>query len=349
MIIVNARFLTQPITGVQRYALEISKRLRAQYDDNELQFVAPSNILHHKEASFLSARVIGRFTGHIWEQLDLSLSIKRGDLLINFCNTAPILVKNKIVTIHDLAYHFDDGWYSKKFKIFYGFLIPKIFKTSKCIVTVSNTVKAEMLNHFRNISSNKIIVIPCALASEFSENAKNGIKDKKILLTVGSIDPRKNLANLIKAFDYLNDKTVILKVVGGGAKSFKENQENLIQNKQIHFLGRISDDELKHLYKKAYAFIFPSFYEGFGIPPLEAFHFNCILLGSDIPVFKEIYQNNMIYFDPKSPKSIAKKIDFVFEMTNQSESLLKGKEKVLSKYSFDVSSNKWVDLIQEVI
>lgn len=349
MIVINARFLTQPITGVQRYAIEISKRLRHNYTENELCFISPKNIIHNEVASQLKVQISGRFTGHIWEQFELPLLVDKHDLLINLCNTAPILIRNKIVTIHDLAYHFDDGWYSKKFKAFYSFLIPRIFQSSLKIVTVSNTVKSEMLNHFKNIPSKKIVVISCALASEFSDNFTNTLKDKKILLTVGSMDPRKNLTNLIKAFDFVNDKGIVLKIVGGGAKSFKKNKNTPYNNRQIEFLGRVNDEELKLLYHKAYAFIFPSFYEGFGIPPLEALHSDCILLGSDIPVFREIYQKNMIYFDPQRPKSIAEKIDFVFGNADQAEVFLEGKNKILSKYSFDDSSEKWKALIQSTL
>ncbi|HCQ75922.1 MAG TPA: glycosyltransferase family 1 protein [Leeuwenhoekiella sp.] len=348
MIIINARFLTQSMTGVQRYALEISRRLRIEFPDDELQFIAPPSILHQQDADFLRVKLVGRFTGHLWEQLELPFYVNKKDLLVNFCNTAPILIKNKIVAIHDLAYHLDDGWYNKKFKIFYNFLIPKIFKSSVYIVTVSETIKKEMINHFGSNYDNNIFVIPCALASDFTTTTTT-TKDKKTLLTVGSLDPRKNLTNLIKAFDYLENDQIILKVVGGGAKNFKVNHLNQIQNNQVYFLGRVSDDELRCLYEEAYAFIFPSFYEGFGIPPLEALNYDCILLGSDIPVFKEIYQNSMIYFDPKRPKAIAEKIDFVFKYPDQAEVFLKGKNKILSKYSFDDSSEKWKALIQSTL
>ncbi|WP_416443475.1 glycosyltransferase family 4 protein [Leeuwenhoekiella sp. A16] len=347
MIVVNARFLSQPITGVQRYALEISKRLRILFDDSELCFLAPPNVVNNKESAALKVKTVGNFTGHFWEQFELPFFVKKSDLLINFCNTAPLSVRNKITVIHDLAYHFDNGWYDKKFKILYQFLIPRIFQNSKKIVTVSNTVKHEILNQFQNVQNKNISVIPCTLADDFHQ-ASSIVKESKLLLCVGSMDPRKNLKNLIKAFDYIEDKDIILKVVGGSGKSFIQGYSfSEEKSSQIKFLGRVSDEELRILYSKSYAFIFPSLYEGFGLPPLEALHFKCVLLGSDIPVFKEIYKDVMVYFNPLDPKDIASKISYVFSNSKEFSSLKS--QKILSKYTLDKSTELWVELIKNTI
>ena len=99
-IVVNARFLSQHITGVQRFAIEISKELNKM--DAQVRFIAPSNIIHKDIANELGAEPIGRLSGHLWEQIVLPKYLKGlgSPLLVNFCNTAPLNYSNNIVTIH---------------------------------------------------------------------------------------------------------------------------------------------------------------------------------------------------------------------------------------------------------
>src|ERR1022692_771063 len=104
MIIVNARFLTQKVTGVQRFAIEISKILHKLND--QIVFVTPFNIVDQNLANDLGAIVIGKNKGTIWDQVDLRyyLILKHNPLLINFCNTGMIFYNKQIVTIHDMSY-----------------------------------------------------------------------------------------------------------------------------------------------------------------------------------------------------------------------------------------------------
>ena len=149
MIVVNARFLTQPLTGVQRFAFEISRALRDLCNDKDLHFVAPSNILTPKKAKELDVEIIGSHTGHLWEQLDLPLYLRKvgNPLLLNFCNTAPIFYKNKLSTIHDITYIRYPQTFSKSFRYFYKVAIPLVLKTSRHVFTVSNFSKQEISDY----------------------------------------------------------------------------------------------------------------------------------------------------------------------------------------------------------
>ena len=145
MLTVNSRFLTQNITGVQRFAIEISKQLKKLLN-SKIQFVAPKNIIHKDLAEELDVKVIGYNTGHLWEQIDLPLYLSSigKPLLLNLSNTAPLFYKNKIVTIHDVAFKRFPQTYSFKFRMFYNLLIPIILKNSKHILTVSEFSKNEI-------------------------------------------------------------------------------------------------------------------------------------------------------------------------------------------------------------
>ena len=118
-IFVNARFLTQHMTGVQRYAVEICLELKRMMGD-DIEFVSPCNIIQKKYAEMLNVRIIGRHKGHIWEQIDLPSYLRKNDnpLLLNLCNTAPLFYKNKIVTVHDVAFMPYPQTFSKSFLYF---------------------------------------------------------------------------------------------------------------------------------------------------------------------------------------------------------------------------------------
>lgn len=104
MIYVNARFLTQPITGVQRYSLEISLQLKQLMPS--IRFVAPQNVIHPEMVEALGVELVGSRTGHAWEQIDLPRFLRSNGspLLVNLANTAPLLYGNKISTLHDIAF-----------------------------------------------------------------------------------------------------------------------------------------------------------------------------------------------------------------------------------------------------
>lgn len=168
MIYVNARFLTQKITGVQRFSIEISKKLKEKIPN--IVFISPKNIIHHDLAQQLDVRIIGNTQGHLWEQVSLPVFLltQKKPLLINLANTAPIFYKNKISTIHDIAVERFPENFSFLFKKYYQFIIPTILENSKLIFTVSEFSKSEISEHF-NINKNKIDVIYNAVNSEFKK------------------------------------------------------------------------------------------------------------------------------------------------------------------------------------
>lgn len=167
MLIINSRFLTQQITGVQRFAIEISLRLKDMLKDNVL-FVAPNNIVQFEIAKQLNVKIIGKHTGHLWEQWDLPKWLKHNGspLLLNLCNLAPLRYKNKISTIHDVSFVRFPQTYSRKFLLLYQFIIPKIILSSKLILTVSQFSKDEIVDVYKT-DDKKIVVVYNAVSSFF--------------------------------------------------------------------------------------------------------------------------------------------------------------------------------------
>lgn len=313
-IVVNARFLTQKITGVQRFAIEMSKHLKEIHP--EIRFVSPPDIMHQELSETLAVEITGKLTSHLWEQIELPVYLRRhgAPLLINFGNTAPLFYRYQIVTIHDLSFLINREWFSKPFIIFYSFLIPKIIIRSRRIITVSENSSRD-IQQLIGIKQEKITVIPCSISDKFRRNHSTGqsVPYNNYVLAVSSLDPRKNFVNLIKAFNTLTDKDIRLVIVGSANRVFGDtNLKQLIEsNPAIVFTGYVSDDELVTLYRNARLFLYPSLYEGFGIPPLEAMACGCPTIVSNTSSLPEVCGDASYYVSPTDISGIAQGIQTV--------------------------------------
>ena len=328
-IYLNARFLTQKTTGVQRFAIEISKQL-TKINPN-IRLVAPANIIHQELALELNVITFGKLSGHLWEQVELPffLKTKGSPLLINFCNTAPILYQNQIVTIHDLAFIVNPKWFSKKFAAFYNFLIPKIARSSKHIFTVSNSSKREICDLLQ-INQDKVSVVYNGVTFKtISDNINTEtLFPERYFLTVSSIDPRKNLQKLIQAFEEWAPKDIKLLVIGGNNHNFANQQVKY--GEQIIPLGYVTDKELINYYQNAVCFVYPSLYEGFGLPPLEALALGTNVIASNILSIKEVCgEHVLMYFDPYNKKNIIEALQFALNNTESPKPI------DLSKFSWE--------------
>lgn len=166
-LVVNARFLTQHMTGVQRYAVEICLELK-RMKGNDIVFVSPCDIVQKKYAEILNVQIIGHHKGHLWEQVDLPIFLKKQGcpLLLNLCNTAPLFYRNKIVTVHDVAFMAYPQTFSKSFLYFYKFMIPRIMRTARKVITVSEFSKNEIVKYY-GIEKSKIAVVYSAVSDIF--------------------------------------------------------------------------------------------------------------------------------------------------------------------------------------
>ena len=347
MIVVNARFLTQKTTGVQRFAIEISKHLKRILP--QVIFVTPYDIIDTALANELNVTITGTNKGVVWEQIDLPryLAKNGSPLLINLANVAPLFYSNQIVTIHDLAFKVNPAWFNKKFVWFYNFLIPRIAKKARKVFTVSNFSKQEIISHLQ-IEAQKIAVIYNSI-TDFPAEENKGNKYGNYLLTVGSIDKRKNISSIFTAIDHLKDKSIKLLVAGDYNPIFNnKNNDSLKNSSQITFLGRVNDAELRNLYQNAMLFIYPSLYEGFGIPPLEAMFYNCPTIVSDIGSLREVCADASLYIDPNSAEDIAKKIENLLNDFALRNALIEKGKLNIKKYSWEKSATLIAETIEQL-
>ena len=347
MIVVNARFLTQNVTGVQRFAIEISKNLLKLNPDG-LTFVAPANILNRQLANELNAKVIGKNCGIVWEQVDLKIFLlqNKKPLLINFCNSGVVFYKNQLVTVHDMSYKINPLWFSRAFYLWYNWLIPHLAEKSVKILTVSNSSKNDIIKYLK-VKPDKIKVIYNSSYINTNNNFEAAEKDKYIL-TISSLEPRKNLNNLIAAFNGIN-KEIKLVIVGLKGNNFKRGLNAGLLNKNIILKGYQSDDELSSLMKHAEALAYCSFYEGFGLPPIEAMAMGCPVIVSDIPAHREACGDAALYADPFSIEDIKEKITAVLADQQLKVNLkLAGRENI-KRFDWFKSARNVLDVINEIV
>lgn len=342
MIVINARFLTQPITGVQRFAIEISKLLKLKLN-GEVCFVTCPGIIHKDLAVELDAKVIGINKSHIWEQIDLHLFLlkKSKPILISFGYTGPLFYKKQIISIHDVAFKLFKNTFSKSFSLVYNFLVPRLAKKCLHIITVSNTAKEELCFEL-DLPSEKITVVYNGISPIFKLKNKFLLKNhhKPYILTVSSHHPRKNYDRLLKAFNGIGTNNVDLYVVGNFIDHFNSDND-IKQISNVKYLTNVSDKQLLVYYQNAEFFIFPSLYEGFGIPVIEAMSQNLRCVISDIPVFREIGDESVTYIDPKSVKSIQMGIEKTLNSPKEEIEYSK-----LLKFNWEDSSDKVINIMK---
>ncbi len=337
--------MAEQITGIQRFAYEMCKALIS--NGVEITILAPKKIRHEYK---LNCRIIkfGIIPGIMWEHFDLLfyLWFHKCPLLINFGSPGPLLYKNRVVSIHDISFYVNPKWFSWWYSAYYRSITSIFSKRSKKIITVSEFSKSEIIKKLKTDSS-KIIVIHNAVSQTMINTKQNIVfKKDKYILTVGSLDPRKNLNKLVEAYNSSDIRNYVkLYIVGKSSPMFNMKSSHSIED---NALGYVSDEELVSLYKNASAFIYLSYYEGFGIPPLEAMSFGCPVILSDIPVFREIYGESALFVDPDNIMEINKTIDLILSNNELREKIiLRGYEKV-KEYSWDLSAYKLVKLIDSI-
>lgn len=316
-VFVNARFLTQPISGVQHFALTVCRSLQKKIPG--IVFITCKDILHEELGKELNVIRVGKLSGHAWEQIDLPAYMNRQKhgLLINLCNTAPLWYKNQFNTIHDLAFEKNEPWFNARFKYYYRWLIPKVAKTCIQLFTVSQ-FSADEISHYYGIQRSQIKI----LGNSFPEDMEMHLKSQEgspltepYFLTVGSMDPRKNLNTVLKAFVEKKWPGIKMVVIGRKNVIFGQTgfEKNILSHPMIMWIDDIDNMRLVQYYKHAVAYINLSFYEGFGLTNLEAMVCGCPVIVSDIPVFHEVCRDSGYYVSPNEKQALAQAMLQVYQ------------------------------------
>ncbi len=356
-IFINGRFLTQSITGVQRSALEFVKSLDDYLSKHpeinqayDISCLVPASYKDDPKSNWNNIKVqrSGKLSGNIWEQVELPFFARKG-LLLCLCNIGPILHFNQIDVFHDASVFSVPEAYSLSFKIKYRLIMWILARTSRSIITDSEFSKKEIAKYL-NISEEKIIVNLLGSehilesAPDYSILNQNGIEENKYILTVGSSSPHKNVISLVNAFKKMK-KGVDLVVVGGKFSKVFQQVEDFQKKENIIRLGYVSDNELKALYEKAICFVFPSYYEGFGLPPLEAMTCGCPVISSSSASLPEVCSDAVIYINPLDVEDILQSMEKIIASSSLQEELRRKGYEQAKKFTWEAAAKKLMNIL----
>ena len=310
-------------SGIGRYLSSLLNSLQ-QIDKANDYFLFSPNVIQYPitNTHFHLCPYYGRFAfqknlpGVLWQQITLPQLLKKHNIDIFWGpeQTLPLGLSccKKILTIHDFVYERYPETMQKTVRWINKHIGEKSIKVAHIIAVNSEFTKTELLHFHPDIDENKIKVVPCGISGNTMPLSPD--QQKKGLLFVGNLEPRKNIGNLIKALEILHQKGISLPLTVVGPKGWKNNSEStLLQestiSRNIRHIGFVNDEELKNLYINSAALVFPSLYEGFGIPVLESLNYGTPVLTTKGSVMEEIVQGCGMYFDARSPESIAHTIE----------------------------------------
>lgn len=328
---VNGRFLSQPVTGVQRFAAEIVRaidELAAGGRWPRTTLLTPPGLRSADTEETLpglrlTAKTVGRRQGQAWEQIDLPQAA-RGGVLINLGNTAPLLRGGRqVVVIHDAGVFDTPYSYAWKFRLWYKLLQHALARAGTRIVTVSEFSR-QRIAACLGIQADRIAVIYEGadhikrLPADETALARHGLPSGGYALVVGSAAAHKNLAALQSAAAAMQRRGMVVAVAGGANRAVFQNSA---EQTALRHLGRVSDAELRALYEHAACLLFPSRYEGFGLPPVEAMMCGCPVIATRGGAVEEVCGTDALYFDVNEPASVVEAVDRLLEAPGLRETL----------------------------
>jgi len=307
-VFLNARFTVQALTGVQRFAQEITR---------ELDRILPMTAI-------VPGRPLAGILGHAWEQAVLPWRA-RGGVLVNLGNTAPLLYERQVVVIHDAGVFATPDAYSAKFRFWYRFVQRHLLRGRTRVVTVSAFSQSAIATAF-GCDAGRITVIGegaehlARVAPNWTVLERNGLRPAGYVLAVGSLAAHKNLAALAATATMLAMRGMDLVVTGGFAAGvFGDNRAGPPAG--CRFVGRVDDAELRALYQGAACFVFPSRYEGFGLPAVEAMTEGCPVVAARAGSLPEVCGDAAVYCDPGDGANIAQAVAVVLDDAMQRAAL----------------------------
>lgn len=351
---INGKFTAQRMTGVQRVAYELTTELaRIANADDAPSLVVPQD--HDPSGLPAGARMqtSDRLHGTLWEQWTLPRTT-RGRTLLSLCNIGPLAKRDQLLMIHDAAVFDLPAGYSLAFRLWYRFAFSILKRRARHIVTVSHFSRARLAARLR-VPPARVSVVPAAVDHIDRIDADPRVLSRLKLdtdgyvLFVGSLAPGKNLARALEAIALMRASHPTLRFViagGANAKIFGARAAGLRDDDPyVTWAGYVTDGELKALYEHAGCFVFPSLYEGFGLPPLEAMRCGCPVVVSHEGALPEVCGGAALFCDAYSPPDIAAAIARVMDDAELRARLRTMGREHARRYSWRRSARALLDIV----
>ncbi len=307
--------------------------------------------IQYKVSTFIHPKILSLLRKvHLQIPYDFLIKTK-GDfaLFTNFVCLPTIFPVKKGIVVHDVCFKERPEFVQQKNRRFLQYFVPVALRKSDVVFTISEATKNAIVSNY-NVQPSKIHITPIPLVESTTDNKVSDVLSIKgsYFLFVGTLEPRKNFMSLVNAYVALpsNIKSQYSLVLAGKPgwnvetemKTIKELQQ---KGEDIILTGYISDAEKEYLYKNASLFVAPSFYEGFGMPIVEAFHARVPVLANDIPVFREVGGNAAAYVDTADVEKL--KEAMIRIITSQPE-----RGRMVSLGTSFLKNYKWEDVAKTV-
>lgn len=357
-------------SGIGQYTYELAKRLHDQgnleFCGNLFNFMSRNETVDTLSEIQMPIRISTIFPygvyRRIWNVMPISYDkfFEQADLNVFFNFVVPPRIKGKVITtIHDMTYlRFPETMERRNLKRLKNGIQHSV-KRSNRILTDSEFSKREIVE-LLSVPEHKVSVVSCApsLTSDVALFADLKQKYKithPYVLYVGTIEPRKNLSRLVNAFAQLQEcENLPHQLVLAGGKGWENEDiyqtvDKMFHNGEVIFTGYVTNAEKNALYQNAELFVFPSLYEGFGIPPLEAMTFGCPVVSSNAASLPEVVGDAAELVDPMNTESIAKGMWKVLSDDLYRAELAQKGYKQAKKFNWDDSAKKLMQICREVL
>jgi glycosyltransferase involved in cell wall biosynthesis len=360
-------------TGVGHYTFEVARCLALDSPQDEFELISPHPFVAQpgdenepEWPSNLSAvRVHANLLERRWWSIGLPLYIRRHPLALFHGTNFEVPVWKgcpTVMTIHDLSVLLYPETHEKRFVRRSRLLLPHMSRRATMIVTPSESVRREVCEHLRG-APERVVAVPEAarrlfhpirLEQTLATRERFGVEDE-FLLYVGTIEPRKNLLTLVRAFDRLLRTTRHgpQLVIAGKKGWLTDDLYAYIKNSEaatrILFTGYVTDEELRALYSSCRAFVYPSLYEGFGLPPLEAMACGAPVIASDIASIREAVGKAARLVDPKDVDALARSIVRLLEDDKERQHLSAAGLKRAAKFTWERTARSIREVYEEAI
>ncbi len=361
-IVIDARMINS--SGIGKYIQKLTPSIINHFDNVKLL----GNVTDIQKYIQIGNKNIIPFKYSIYsiqEQINYNKIIPKCDLFFSPHYNVPlgkVKAKKRIATVHDVFHLAFFNELNVAQKIYSKYVINRALKLSDQIITVSNFSKKEILKYTSFKDYSKINVIHNGIDIMNVSKEETTDLPKSYFLFVGNVKPHKNLERTIKAYKLFIetvsenvDKPAFLIV--GKKEGFITGDNNIIQiiendpllRKHVIFTGWVSDNRLNKIYSKAICLIFPSYYEGFGLPPLEAMSFGVPCIVADAASIPEICNDAVLYFDPFNIESIFLRLKQIMNDNRIRQDLIKKGYENITKFTWNQSIVDHINLFEETL